>query len=197
MSNSVLPLYPGLAFNILKAPNWNTNSQNTVSGRQFTVRRRAYPTWQFRLPYEVLRAQASLLELQTLVGFYNARNGMFDDWLYLDPRENALSAQVIGVGDGTTAAFEIAKNWGSFIEPVGAVNPGTLVVKVAGTPTAAYTLDALQRVITLTTPPTAGQQVTVDGTFYYRCRFTSDRLDMQEFMVNKWSLDLEFASYRV
>lgn len=199
MSNSILPMFPGLSWGVQKRPIWSTNVADAISGRQYSLRRRLYPVWQFRLPYEVLRANASLTELQQLVGFYNQRNGRYDDFLYLDPRENTATTQPIGTGDGVTTAWELLRSLGSFSEPVGGVASGSLqvylngVLKTLGTD---YTLSSDWRVITFTAPPGAGVLITWTGTFYYRCRFVNDYMAFDEFLQHKWKTDVEFRTYR-
>jgi uncharacterized protein (TIGR02217 family) len=199
MSNAILPSLPGLSWGITKKPLWSTKVSDAISGRQYTLSRRLYPLWTFRMSYEVLRATTAFTELQQLVGFMNSRKGRYDDWLYLDPRDNLATAQAFAIGDNVTKAFELVRNFGGFVEPVGGVNSDTLQVYKAGvlqTLTTHYTLSADLRVVTFVTAPTAGQALTWTGQYYFRCRFTTDEFSFEEFMQNKWKADVEFRTFR-
>lgn len=199
MSNNILPSFPGLSWGIKKTPMWATKESNAVSGRQYTLRRRLYPIWKYRLPYEVLRDAASLTEFQQVLAFFNARNGKYDDWLYLDQFDNTATLQNMGTGDGTTDQFEILSSYGGFAEPVGAVNAGTAQVyvnEVLQTITTQYVFDAELRLISFVTPPPNGHAITWTGTYYKRCRFINDELPTDAMMKGKWKTDLEFRTFR-
>jgi uncharacterized protein (TIGR02217 family) len=199
MSNAILPLFPGVSWGVIKRPLWATNVADAVSGRQYSLRRRIYPLWQFKLPYEVLRSTASLTEMQQIVGFFNARNGRYDDFLFQDPRENSVTAQAFGVGDALTRTFELVRTYGGFAEPVGGVNTATLRIYVNGvlkTVTTDYTISSDWRYITFTVAPAASAALTWTGSYYYRCRFLNDDIPFEEFMQYKHKTDIEFRSYR-
>jgi uncharacterized protein (TIGR02217 family) len=149
------------------------------------------------MKFDILRSTNAYPEVQQLVGFYNARNGRYDDWLYLDPRENSVTAQSFGTGNGTTVAFELVRSYGSFIEPVGGASSVQVYKNgVLQTLTTDYTISTDTRVITFTTAPAALDALTWTGTFYYRVRFSNDKLQMEEFMERKWTSDIEFRTYR-
>ncbi|OQW33939.1 MAG: hypothetical protein A4E20_11970 [Nitrospira sp. SG-bin2] len=129
----------------------------------------------------MLRSLGAFTELQQIVGFYNARNGAYDDWLFNDLYDNTCSLQLFGTGNGVTTAFQLARTYGTYVEPVRAINTLTQV-RVNGTATGAYTHDASTGVITFTTAPGAGQSLDWSGTFYWRCRFLDDHADFSMFM---------------
>jgi hypothetical protein len=132
VSNAVFPTLPGLAFNIARSPVWSTQVADSASGRQYTLSKRLYPLWHFKLPFEVLRAAGGWAEWQTLVGFINARRGRFDDFLYRDPRDYQVTAQQFGTGDGTTKDFQLTRSLGGFVEPVYDLNGTPAIYKNAG-----------------------------------------------------------------
>lgn len=196
MSNAIFPTLPGLAFGIVKSPQWATQVRESASGRQYALGKRLYPLWRFKLPYEVLRASGSFLELQSLVGFINARRGRYDDFLYQDPRDYIATAQSFGVGDGVTKTFAIVRSFGSFLEPVGGVNTAGAVISVAGTPTA-VTWDSTLSSVTFATAPAFGAALTWTGQFYFRCRFEKDEITFEELMTNLWAAkSVEFRTFR-
>ena len=109
MSNAVFPVLAGLDWNVIKTPVWKTRIQEAVSGKELRAALMSYPLWKFSLSYTVLRANAANAELQTLMGFFNARQGMFDSFLYTDPTDNSVANQSFGTGDGSTTAFQIGR----------------------------------------------------------------------------------------
>lgn len=195
MSNAIFPTLPGLTWGITKNPVWNTRVVNSSSGREFTLSKRVYPIWHFKLPFDFLRAGA-YNELQTLVGFINARRGRADDFLYLDPRDCSASNQSFGAGDGATTTFDLVRAFGGFAEPVGGVDSASLVVKVNGV-TTAVTLSADWRSVTFAAPPASSATLTWSGTYYFRCRFAQDEIAFEQFLQDMYSAkSVEFKSFR-
>ena len=196
MSNAIFPTLPGVAWSIMRNPIWATQVRDAASGRQYTLGKRFYPLWRFKLPFEVLRASGGFTEWQQLVGFINARRGRYDDWLYLDARDHTATDEVFGVGDGTTTTWPLTRLLGGFVEPVGAVDTGTAVVKVAGV-TTGVTFSADLTQATFAAPPAVGAQLTWSGTFYFRCRFLQDEITFEQFMANLYSAkSVEFRTFR-
>jgi hypothetical protein len=128
MSNAVLPALIGLTFPVEKTPVWSTKIQPGVSGKETRLGLWSYPIWQYSLSFDVLRSD-SHLELQQLVGFFNARQGAFDSWLFDDPDDNTATAQGFGSGDGTTTAFQLARAFGGATEPVKAPKSGEQIFR--------------------------------------------------------------------
>lgn len=126
MSNAVFPSILGVAWDAKKTPVFATKIQSAVSGKELRLAYMATPLWQYTLNYEVLRSDARA-DLQTLLGFFLARQGSFDSFLYTDPNDSAVAAQLFGVGDGTTTAFQLLKSYGGYNEPVQSVNGAPLV----------------------------------------------------------------------
>lgn len=131
MSNAVLPALAGLAFPVEKTPMWSTVIQEAASGKETRLGFWSYPKWKYSLAYDVLRSDATA-ELQQLLGFFNARQGAFDDWLFDDPDDNAITGQTLGIGNGVTTTFTIARAYGGYVEPIGQVKDATF--SVAGIP---------------------------------------------------------------
>lgn len=187
MSNIVFPSLPGLTFNASKAPKFNTKIQEAVSGMEARAAFMAYPKWTFSLSYEFLR-HGALNELRQMLGFFGARQGSFDSFLFTDPEDNAVTDQNIGTGNGVLTQFQATRTLGygagmTFTEPVHNINTLTNV-KVNGvikTLTTDYTVSSTG-LITFVNPVTSGQAVTWSGTYYYRCRFLQDSAEFNKFM---------------
>lgn len=122
MSNEVFPTLPGLTPEITRTPIWSTAIKSSVSQREYRTANVSVPAYSYKLSYEVIRQGAvggfTHAELSTLAGFFNARRGSFDSFLFSDPDDSTATAQQFGTGDGTTAAFQLARAWGGFVEPV-------------------------------------------------------------------------------
>lgn len=185
MSNAILPTLRGLTYPVEKTPIWKTKTQTHVSGKETRLGYWSYPLWQWQVSYDVLRSDSVNLELQQLVGFFNARQGAYDDWLFNDPDDNSVTAQAFAIGDGTTRVFQLNRTYGGWNEPVRATNTVTSVT-INGSPTGAYTLNQFTGVITFTTAPAAAAVLAWTGTYYWRVRFMDDQTTVSKFMNAFW-----------
>lgn len=122
MSNAVFPTFAGLKWGSTRTPIHKTAVKETPSGREYRFSFMSSPRYLYKLSYEVLRETTGYSELQQLLGFFNARKGSFDSFLFTDPDDNAVTAQVFGVGDGATTAFQLVRTLGGAVEPVYDVN---------------------------------------------------------------------------
>lgn len=195
MSNLLLPSLPGLAWSVLKTPEWSTTAKRSVSGKSLRMPNWSYPIWHFVLTYEVLRADTLHAELQTLMGFFCARQGSSDTFLLDDPTDDTVSAQAFGTGDGSTRAFQLVRQMGGFIEPVKEIN-GTPMIYVNGTQTTAFSLGA-GGVVTFNSAPANGAALTWSGSFYFRVHFEKDMAEFENFMYQLWTMKkLEIESVK-
>ena len=120
-----LPALPGLSWSRRKKPGFSTRVASHASGREVRVALMSYPLYEFEANYGGLTSSASAFaglgasSLQSLMGFFLQLQGEFGTFLYTDPDDNTVAAQGIGVGDGTTTAFQFSRALGGFAEPVG------------------------------------------------------------------------------
>jgi len=194
MSNAVFPVLPGLTWDIPTSPQFNTKVHRAVSGYEVRAAFMTYPLWKFALKYEVLRDNAAFNELKTLAGFFNARQGQFDSFLYVNPSDSSVTASQFGVGTGTQYIFQLSRSYGGYVEPVHNLNgaPSIYVNGVLKTLTTDYSISATGLVTFLSSPPN-GASITWTGSFYYRCRFLADTVDFNQFMKNLFNVNkLEF-----
>jgi hypothetical protein len=93
----VFPSLPGLAWNVVKTPTFQTRVQRAVSGRELRALDYPYPLWQFTLVYEFLRDSpaAGYDELRTLMGFCLQCQGAYGTFLFQDPSDYQVSAQIL------------------------------------------------------------------------------------------------------
>jgi uncharacterized protein (TIGR02217 family) len=200
MSNDVFPVLRGLTFNNTRTPVWSTITHKSASGKQQRASLWSYPIWRYKLSYEILRADVAHQELQTLVGFFLEHRGAWDSWLYSDPSDNTVAGQAIGTGNGTTTAFQLVRTYGAngntFAEPMTAVN-GTPTIYVAGVEIdpADYTISDTG-LVTFDTAPASGA-ITADFSYYFRCHFTTDELEFNQFMYDLWEAQtVEFETLK-
>lgn len=147
MSNAVFPALKGLTWTVHKAPGFMTLTAKHSSGRQTRSALMANPIWTFTLTYEFLADRTSgLTDLKTLLGFFLARQGAFDTFLYQDAStpDFCLTGATMATADGVTLQWPLVRAMSSFEEPIGqldttvlasfantAVNTGTNLVNVA------------------------------------------------------------------
>ena len=198
MSNAVFPTLPGLQWGVTKTPIFSSKVHQSVSGRELRAAYYSYPLYKYSLKYELLRSDSVNAELQTLMAFFNARQGKFDSFLFTDPEANSVTAQGFGTGDGTTTAFQLAHAYGGYSEPVFDIN-GTASIYINGvlkTVTTDYTINSTG-LVTFVSAPAAAAALTWTGTFYYRCRFVDDTAEFDNFMYKLWALKrLDFQTVK-
>jgi len=195
VSTEKFPLSPGLAWSVHVSPKFNTRVAGHVSGREIRTAWQQYAIYDFTLSFDFLRGDATQ-EIETLMGFFLARQGQYDTFL-LDlgavTQNSADSYVTLGtqsVGDGVSTVFQLMRTVGEAFEPVGYVFSADLsAVYVAGVlqdpMSYSYTTP---NILTFNTAPTSGSQITASFRYYFICRFSADTQDFEEFMANLWSL---------
>jgi uncharacterized protein (TIGR02217 family) len=135
-------------------------------------------------------------DLAAVIRFFEERRGRLHGFRYRDPLDHlscainqtpATNDQSIGIGDGTTAVFQLSKLYGVSINPYrrAIVKPviGTVLVAVNGvakTLGTQVTLDAVNGLLTFlpgNIPPNAAN-ITTGFEFDVPVRFDTDRLDI-------------------
>jgi uncharacterized protein (TIGR02217 family) len=198
MSNEVFPVLAGLAWGVIKQPEYKTKIQKAVSGRELRLSYMTYPMYRFKMTYNVLRDDKSTFdpsaprdELKTLLRFFLARRGNFDSFLYTDPSDNTVVDQPFGTGDGGTTEFQLIRSYGvvgnGFAEPVENIDmTKPFAVYVNGLEDETVTVE--NGLVTFLTPPDLNDQLTWSGSYYYRVRFDMDAAEFNQFMYDLWEL---------
>lgn len=184
MSQDVFPDLPGLAWSAFKTPRFNTRIQESVSLAEVRASFSATPIYDMKLTYDVLRDSTVHAELRQLAGFFLAHRGKFDSWLFTDPTDNSVTDQMVGLGDGSEVEFQLVRTFGTFTEKVSNVNVISSVT-VNNTPTSNYTVSNVG-LVTFNSAPAANAAVRWSGTYYFRCRFTQDAQEFENFMYQLW-----------
>jgi uncharacterized protein (TIGR02217 family) len=185
MSNLLFPKIRGLGWTITKNPTFSTEIQSSLAGREVRVQNFQNPIWEFTLAYEYLlndprsRDENEQTPLETLVGFFLARGGQFDDFLLNESdltqrlEDSVFTGQPIGTGDGSTRNFQLVRNFGGFLEACQNPANQTATVYVSGRSPqvqgADYTIS--NGIVMFTAAPANGAAITADFTFLHRVRF--------------------------
>jgi uncharacterized protein (TIGR02217 family) len=180
-------LYPfALGRSASVAPEFSTTVTVTASGHE-----RRNSLWSdARLHFDVGPGIRSETELADLITFFRARRGPARGFRLMDPFDNSSNGmagtptrldQLLGLGDGFRADFQLVKLYGGGTEPqVRAITrprADTLVVSVGGVATTAWTLGPLG-MLRLNTAPAFGVEVRAGFRFDVPVRFAEDRLDV-------------------
>lgn len=179
-----LPLSPALGAS--GGPERLTDIVRLASGMESRNARWAGSRRRWEVGGAVIEADAA----HDLLAFFEARRGRMYGFRFRDPLDWKSCApsgsvsrvdQVIGVGDGTTTAFQLVKRYESggasvtraIVKPV----VGSVAVAVDGV-AAGFAMDAATGVVTLEDAPSGGAQVTAGFAFDVPVRFDADRLEL-------------------
>ena len=130
--------------------------------------------------------------------------GAFGTFLFQDPSDSYVIGQQIGVGNASTAVFQLQRTMGAmlpgggFLEPITAPNIVRAIYfnGITQDPTT-YNVDPASGLVTFGTAPSSGLTITTDFTYYFRCRFIDDKYEFENFMFRLWQLKkLTFISVR-
>lgn len=183
------PVLPGLGFSVIRRPVFGSLIRTSPSLREVGSLKVSSPLKEFELTYEVLRASASLPELQQLEELFLLSRGSYDYFLFTDPIDNAVTASQIGTGDGTNTTFVLGRNVGpSYYEAISYLDQLTsLTLAGSAVDPSAYTFVA-PNILQFNTAPAAGQVLLAGFTHAYLCRFSEDEITYEQFCSNLYSV---------
>ncbi|MGD9613844.1 MAG: DUF2460 domain-containing protein [Alphaproteobacteria bacterium] len=184
MPEPVFPTLPGLAWPVTRTIVQATRTQHSISRRETKLLDQLYPIWEWTLAIEFLRDLNA--EMRLLAGFYLARHGSFEPFLFADPTDFITGNETLGTGNGVKTTFQLVRSFGEYVEPITA--PNVVTIKQDGVVTSAglYSVNAGTGVVTFSSAPANGVIVTADFTYYFRCRFVDDTIDFENFMHQLW-----------
>ena len=170
-------------------PERRTEIVTTASGREERNSR-----WvDSRRRYNAGFGVKSLDDIHAVVAFFEERRGRLHGFRWKDHGDFkscapssmiAAADQVLGVGDGVNAAFQLVKRYGTglrdHIRVIAKPVAGSVLVAVNGTPALNFTLDAMTGVVTFlpSSIPGLGAQVTAGFAFDVPVRFDTDQLSI-------------------
>ena len=198
----LFPALPGQGWSVRKKPTFATIVASHVSGREVRDALYVDPLWQFELTFDRLASDAASYpglgaeSLQALMGLFLQCQGQWGTFLYVDPSDNFVSGQALGVGDGATTSFPLARALGGFLEPVGWATSVSLVTVAGAAQSSGWTLTAPNSLV-FATAPASGAAIAASFAYAFVCRFDDDAAEFEQAMQNLWRLDsLKFRSVR-
>jgi hypothetical protein len=176
MSNLVFPsTLNGYVWDSKKKPVFNNITHKPATGRDIRIALYDQPVYEFLLSNEWL----TKANKDTLMGFFLARRGSFDSFLYGD-EDCVISNQWFATGNGVATTFHLLKATAWAVEIVNNVVGVPLIYldNVLLTSGTHYTISATGLVTFMTAPTGA---LTWTGAVYYRCVFMEDSLEYNQF----------------
>lgn len=138
--------------------------------------------WDIGYGISHLKAGKSQSYLNEVIGFFYARFGRAVGFRFKDWTDYEVTDGTIGVGDAANSDFQAVKLYNevgiSYARTLNKLVTGTVVVKLDGTPTVAFTVDVDTGLITMDSPPGIGVVVTLTCEFDVPVRFDVDKLDL-------------------
>ncbi len=167
-------------------PERRTDVVMTASGREERNARWANSRRKYNAGYGV----KSLDDIHAVVAFFEERRGKLyafrfkdhTDWKSCKPSQTPSAGdQVIGTGDGVTAAFQLVKNYGTsrpWARPVTAPVAGTVLVSLNGVATTQFSVDVTTGLLTFNTGkiPAIGAVIASGFEFDVPVRFDTDEI---------------------
>lgn len=180
---------PDISYGASGGPGYSTTIVTTVSGHE---RRNA--NWvAARGKWNVAHGLKKREQVASLIAFFRARRGRAYGFRFKDWTDHQALAQLIGVGDGASKTFQLVKRYASggeietrvITKPV----PGTVKITLDGVEAVSgWTVNTATGLVTFTTAPASGVQVTADFDFDVPVRFDSDQMDItiETYQLGSW-----------
>jgi uncharacterized protein (TIGR02217 family) len=182
-------LFPlDIALGSAGGPERRTEIVALASGREERNARWAHSRRRYDAGYGI----KSYDTLAQVIAFFEERRGMLHGFRWRDRLDHASSApgvavtaldQVLGIGDGETAAFSLVKTYGGafapYVRPVAKPVSGSVRVAVDGVELDdGFSVDTATGVVTFAEPPGIGEAVTAGFLFDVPVRFDTDYLEV-------------------
>lgn len=196
----IYPDMPGLGYSVNWMPEFaNLPTQIAANKAEIDLKLEDEPVHGFELTYEFLRNEGSYQELKKFAGFWLRIGGVSGRFLFSFPDDNTVTGEVIGTTDGSSTDYgPITRTFGdgddTGTEAVGYINTDEpYTVYLDGTPVASdqYTFDTTypkRQMISWLLPPSADQEITIDCSFYYYCKFADDTMTFEKFVSTMWEV---------
>ncbi|WP_435259176.1 phage distal tail protein, Rcc01695 family [Thioclava sp. FR2] len=178
----------GLSFGSIGGPERRTEVIRLSNGFE----ERNTPWAHSRRRYEAGVGLRTLDDVETLIAFFEARNGRMHSFRWKDwsdyrsaPHSKPVSPtdQMIGTGDGVRTEFRLTKTYRSgeqsYVRQIDKPVAGTVVAAVARDPKvegSEFTVDASTGVLTFAVPPDIGVLVHAGYEFDVPVRFDTDQI---------------------
>lgn len=156
-----------------------------------------------RAKYNVAHGVKTPEQLEELIAFFRARKGKAYGFRFKDWTDYQGINQLLGVGDGERVSFPLLKHYSSG----GITEVRTITKPVDGTvalyldsilQTSGYTVNYSTGIVTFTSAPASGINITADFEFDVPVRFDTDELDasIDDFGTRSWT-DIPLVEVRL
>jgi len=199
MTIPTFPTLTGLSFPVRKTPMFQSIVHKSVAGVVTAQSPQPFATYAYELKFDMLRSDNANLELQTLMSFFQAVRGRGLPFHFNDPDDGLATAQGLGIGDGVTTQFILARTMGSVVDPIQDAIAAGMTVFLDGVSVPFTVLTTAQYgtiyAISFAAPPNVGQIVSATFAYNFLCRFDMDTQDFSKFMNQFWEASsLKFSS---
>lgn len=167
---------PQLSYGATGGPGFNTSIIETRSGQE-----QRNGNWSIaRAKYDVATSIKTESDMLTVNAFFRARLGRLHGFRFKDWSDYKLSSQSIGTGDSSETTFQIIKVYTDTVNPY----TRTISKPVAGTTRifldsieqlSGWTVNTTTGVVTFSSAPGSGVDISVEGEFDIPCRFDTDQ----------------------
>lgn len=220
----VFPVLPTETFPVKVHRTFAGGEVRSVNGRIDRIRRQAFPLTEFEITYAGLRDKTqnqiplsptqragNYTELQQIEPLYLNGLAQYGQFWYSVPECSSRNGAILATAgttaspnntllpmtDGTSTVYVPMFQFGSgnteVWEPVGGIS---VVNTVHGTAISYSINSADYRSIVFNSAPTAGLSLTIDLSFYFRCRFITDAQDWEMFLAGITGAKLKFRSVK-
>lgn len=221
MSSALYPTVRGLGWTRLRKAEFRSIVQGSAADIETRIAQTQNPIWHWSLIYNYLKDNPndlavglSYTDLQTLMGFFLARQGQFDDFLFSDPYDNSYGPGLLPSGaPNLQAQLQLVQNtnnglWyspiqiyrgGQFFEDVtdldvsgillfsNGISQANIVNYTIGGPGLAIPGFSFYGLYAQWVGTPVGP-ITAQFNFLYRVRFEMDDQDWEQFMQYLWTI---------
>jgi len=160
-------------------PEFLTEIVEKGDGSEQRNQRWEFPRERWNVAYGVRKAE----QLASLRTFFQAREAKARGFLFENPRDYLFWDAVIGIGDFSNHAFQLAKPYADltgdvvFRRKITRPKSGTVIMRLNGTINSSWICDYTTGIVTFApAAPSVGVIVTASCSFYYPMRFDTDFL---------------------
>jgi uncharacterized protein (TIGR02217 family) len=148
---------------------------------------------QARGRWDVASGLKKQAQIDALIAFFRARRGKAYGFRFKDWTDHKAAGQLLGTGDDAQTQFQLVKHYpsGSVIEARTITKPlaGTVMVYLDGIEQlSGWSVDTATGLVTFTTAPALGVEVTADFEFDVPVRFDTDHMavTIETYQLHNW-----------
>jgi hypothetical protein len=201
----IYPTLPGLGYSVFWKPEFaNAPTAYAANKAEIDLALAETPVHEFTLTYDFLRDETAYLlspisnEFKRLFGFFLRLGANAGRFVFENPDDNATTQQeYVGETDGVEVRYgPIVRTFGVDddvgVEPVGYVNltqPVHVYLDGVEADPGTYEIDRtypLNQKVHFFLAPSAGQDITIECSYYYYCKFAEDNQSFEKFMQRLW-----------